>query len=101
MHETLSENNSTDVSESERNIINQILSQNNSADVEKLCSTEEDKSEYTIIEQKDEGNEVAYNVPNYNVSNVSECRRNNPDVPYERASWPLKEMNTVRRCLTI
>ena len=44
MHETLSENNSTDVSESERNIINQILSQNNSADV----------PENTITELKDE-----------------------------------------------
>ena len=33
MHETLSENNSKDVSESECNIVNKNLSQNNSADV--------------------------------------------------------------------
>ena len=53
--------------------------------MDELCSTEEDKSEYTIIEQKDAGNEVIYDVPTFNVSNVFECRRNNPDVSYERA----------------
>ena len=53
--------------------------------MDKLCSTDIDKSECTITEQKDEGNEVTYNVPIFNVSNVFECRRNNPDVSYERA----------------
>ena len=33
LHETLSENNSKDVSEPERNIVNETLSQNHSADV--------------------------------------------------------------------
>ena len=55
-----------------------------SAKVDKPCSTEIDKSEYTITEQKDEGNEVTYDVPNFNVSNVFECRRNNHDMSYER-----------------
>ena len=41
-------------------------------EVEKLCSTEIEKSEYT-------------HVPNFNVFNVFECGRNNPDVSYERA----------------
>ena len=50
--------------------------------MDKLCSTEEDKSEYTITEQKDVGNEVTYDVPNFNVPNVFKCRRNNPDVSY-------------------
>ena len=31
------------------------------------------------------GNEVTYDVPNFNVSNVFEFVRNNPDVPYKRA----------------
>ena len=53
--------------------------------MEKLCSTEEDKPEYTITEQKDERNEVTYDVPNFNVSNVFEHGRNNPDISYERA----------------
>ena len=53
--------------------------------MEKLCSTEEDTSEYTFMERKDEGNEVTYDVLNFNVSNVSEYRRNNPDVSYKRA----------------
>ena len=44
MHKTLSENNSKDVSESERNIVNKTLSQNNSTDV----------PENTITELKDE-----------------------------------------------
>ena len=44
MRKTLSENNYTDVSESEQNIVNKTLLQNNSADV----------SESTITELKDE-----------------------------------------------
>ena len=35
--------------------------------------------------KKDAGNEVTYDVPNFNVSNVFGFRRNNPDVSYERA----------------
>ena len=53
--------------------------------MEEICLTEEDKSEYTITEQKLEGNEVTYDVPNFNVSNIFECRENNPDVSYERS----------------
>ena len=35
------------------------------------------------MEQKDAENEVTYYVPyNFNVSNVFECVRNNPDVSY-------------------
>ena len=60
--------------------------------MEKLCSTEIDKSEYTITEQKDEGGEVTYDVPNFNVSNVFECGRNNPDVSYKRA-YMVTEVN--------
>ena len=44
MHETLSENSSTDISKSEHNIVNENLSQKNSADV----------SENTIAELKDD-----------------------------------------------
>ena len=40
MHETLLENNSKDVSESERNIVNETLSQNNYADVPENIITE-------------------------------------------------------------
>ena len=68
-----------------KNIVNKTLLQKYSADVDKICSTEEVKSEYTITEEKNEGNEVTYNVPNFNVSNVFKCRRNNPGVSYERA----------------
>ena len=59
--------------------------------MEELCSTEEDKSEYTITEQKDAGNEVTYDVPNFNVSNVFECGRNNPDVSCERACMATED----------
>ena len=37
------------------------------------------------MEQKDEGNEVTYDDPNYNFSNTFECGRNNTDVSYEQA----------------
>ena len=40
--------------------------------MDKLCSTKIDKSEYT-------------HVPNFNISNVFEYGRNNPDMLYERA----------------
>ena len=44
---------STGEDESKQSIINRNLSQNYSVDVDKLCSTEIDISEYTIMEQKD------------------------------------------------
>ena len=53
--------------------------------MDKLCSTEEEKSEYTGTGKKYKGNEVTYDVPNLNVSNIFEWGRNNPDVSYERA----------------
>ena len=79
VHETLSQTCSVNKDKSKQSIVNENLSQNYSKDVDKLCSTEIDKSEYTITEQKDEGNEVTYDVPTFNVSNVFECGRNNTD----------------------
>ena len=76
---------SKDEEESKRITVHKTLSHKYSADVEKLCSTDIDRSEYTITEQKDEGNEVTSDVPNFNVSNIFKCGRNNPDVSYERA----------------
>ena len=66
MHETLSENSSTDVLESERNIVNENLLQNNSVDV----------SEYTNTELKDEEHKepsVTKEVKSY--FNIFECGR--------------------------
>ena len=58
---------------------------NCSADENELCSTKEDESECPIKKQKDANNEVASDVTNYfNVSNVFECGRNNPDKSSER-----------------
>ena len=67
MYKTLSENNSKDVSKSERNIVNETLSQNNSADV----------PQNTITELKDEENKepsVTQKVTSY--FNIFECGRN-------------------------
>ena len=50
MHKTLSQNCSVNEDKSQQSIIKKTLSQNYSAKVEKLCSTEEDLSEYTITE---------------------------------------------------
>ena len=69
VHETLSQNCSVNKEKSKRSIVNENLSQNYSVDVDKLCSTEINKSD----------------VPNFNVSDVFECGRNNPDMSYERA----------------
>ena len=63
---------STDKDESKGIIVHKNLSQNYSAEVDTICSTEIDKSEYT-------------HVPNFNVSNIFEYGRNNPDMSYERA----------------
>ena len=78
MHEKLSENFSTDISES-RNIINETLLQNNSADV----------SAYTITELKDKEYKepsVTKEVKSY--FNIFECGRNllyRLDVTYQQA----------------
>ena len=69
--------------ESKRIIVNKTLLQNYSPDM-KNCSTWEEKSEYIITEQKDEGNEVTYDVHNFNISNVFVSRRKNSDVSYEK-----------------
>ena len=60
---------------------------------------EEYKSEYTITEKKDAGNEVTYDVPNFNVSNIFECGRNNHDVTYERASMATSGYESFRDTL--
>ena len=53
--------------------------------MDELSSTEEDKPEHTITEQKCAGNKFTNDVPNFNVFNIFECGRNSPDVSYERA----------------
>ena len=52
VHKHLSQNFSANEDESKQSIINETLSQNYCADVYKLCSTEEEKSEYTITGEK-------------------------------------------------
>ena len=79
MHENSSENNSKDVSESERNIVNETLLQNNSADVPENTITElkdEEHKEYSVTEK----------VKSY--FNINKCGRNildRLDVTYQRA----------------
>ena len=86
VNEKLSQSCSTNETKSKRTIVNKPLSQKGSADDNELCSTEEDESECSNKKQKDAYNEVACDVMNYfNVSNVFECGRNNPDVSCERA----------------
>ena len=75
VHKTLLQSSSANEDESKQSIVNKTLSQNYSAEVDNLCSTKKDKSEYT----------VTYDVCNFNVSNVFERRRKNPDVSYERS----------------
>ena len=79
MHETLLDNNSKDVSKSERNIVNNTLSQKHSADV----------SENNIAELKDEEHtehSVTEKVASY--FNIFDCGRNLLDlldVTYQRS----------------
>ena len=84
--------NITNENESKRSIVNETLSQNCSVKENKLCFTKEDKSECANEKQKYAKNEVACDVTNYfNVSNVFECGRNNPDVSCERACMATEE----------
>ena len=75
--------------ESKCSIVNETLSQNYSANVSELCSTEKDISEYTITEQKYaeyEESSATKEVPSY--FNIFECGRNLLDrlyVTYELA----------------
>ena len=79
VHETLSEKSSTDVRESERNIVNETLLHNNSANV----------SGYTITELKDkEYKEPSGTKDVKHYFNIFECGRNlldRLDVTYQRA----------------
>ena len=85
MHETLSENSSTDVIESKRRIVNETLLQNNSADV----------SENTITELKDkEHKEPSANKEVKIYFNIFKCGRNildQIDVTYQRALMATPE----------
>ena len=84
MHETLSQRCSANKVKSKQSIVNETLSQNYSAEINELCSTEEDKEECTKTDQKYTDTEVTYDVPyNFNVLTIFECIRNNPDVSYE------------------
>ena len=80
---------STDEDKSKQSIVNENLSQNYSADVDEICSTEIDISEYTITEQKYaeyEKSSVTKEVPSY--FNILECGGNcldRLDVTYEQA----------------
>ena len=51
--------------------------------------------------EKNEGNEVTYNVPNFNISNVFEYRRKILTCHMKELTWPLQAMNTLRTFLTI
>ena len=92
MHEGLSENCSTDVSESKRNIVNKTLSQKNSANV----------SEYTIMVLKDkEYKEPSDTKEVTSYFNIFECGRNildRLDVTYERACISTPKENIIIRC---
>ena len=85
MHKTLLENKSRDVSKSERNIFNENLPQNNTADV----------TENTITELKDKEHKepsVTQKVTSY--FNIFECGRNlldQLDVTYQRAFMATPE----------
>ena len=79
MHETLSENKSNDVSESECNIYNETLSQNNYADVPDNAITE-------LKDEEHKESSVTQKVISY--SNIFECVRNLLNqlyVTYQRA----------------
>ena len=86
VNEKLSQSCSTNENKPERSIVNKPLSQKCSVDENELSSTKGDESECVNKKQKDANNKVARNVTNYfNVSNVFECGRNNPNVSCERA----------------
>ena len=77
VHEGLSKSCSTNKGESKRSIVNKTLSQNYSTDMDEICSTEKDISEYTITEQKDaeyKESSVTKEVPRY--FNIFVCGRN-------------------------
>ena len=81
VNENLSQSCYTNEKKSKCGIINKPLSQKCSADENELCST-----------KKDPNNEVACDVTNYfNVSNVFECGRNNPDVSCGRVCMATED----------
>ena len=86
VYKKLSQSCSMNKKKSKRSIVNKPLLQKCSADKNELRSTKEDESECANKKQKYSKNEVIYDVTNYfNVSNVFECGRNNPDASCERS----------------
>ena len=63
VHKTLSQSCSANEYKPKQSIVNKNVSQNYFADVNKISSTEEEKPECNITEQKDADNEVTYDVP--------------------------------------
>ena len=88
VHNGLSQSCSTNEGESKHSIVNKTLSQNYYVDVDELCSTEKEISEYIIMEQKDaeyKESSVTKEVTSY--FNISECGKNSLDridVMYEQ-----------------
>ena len=80
MRETLSENLSKDVSESECNIVHETLSQNNSADVPAIVITEL---------KDDEHKEPSVIVKGTSSFNIFECGRNLLDQLEVTYQWAL------------
>ena len=87
VHETLSENQSMDISESECNIVHETLSQNNSSDVQTNVITELKYDEHIEPSVNDKGSSYF---------NIFDCGRNildKLDAKYQRAftASPVKQ----------
>ena len=87
MHANLFQNFPANKDKSKRSIVNQTLSQDDSEDVDNLCSTEIDKSEYT-------------HMTTFNISNLFEYEKNLTFHMKER-TWLMNAMNTLRTSLTL
>ena len=92
VNENLSQSGSTNKNKSKSSNANETLSHSCSAKENELCFTKEDKSECANMKQKDANNEVACDLTNcFNVSNVFESERNNPDMLCERACMDTED----------
>ena len=92
---------STDEDKSKSSIVNKTLSQNYSVDMDKLCSTEIDKLEYTITEKMMKGMRlhlmcliVTYVTYLNAEETILTCRM-------KKCTWILKSINTLQTFLTI
>ena len=101
VHETFSQNCSVNKYKSKQSITNETLSQNYSTDMDKLCSTEEDKSDTLQRNKNTQGMRLHMMCLVLTTLIYLNAEETILTCYKKECIWPLQEMNTLRKFFTI